>query len=147
MIDPLIQSTYLGGSGVERIYDVALTSNGDVMVSGDPTFCDLPWTYLASPATHCGDGAQKVFGGALDGFVALLSGDLKTLKQSTYLGTSVDDVINSVAVTSDGDVIVGGQPGRKLSLAQAWPRAVVTERKTASVVVTSIALWRGCQAI
>ena len=126
---------------------MALTSNGDVIVVGDTTFSDFPCTSLASPATHCGDGAQKVFGGAFDGFVALLSGDLKTLKQSTYLGTSTDDTIQGVAVTSDGDVIVGGQPGRKLSLAQAWPRAVVTERKTASVVVTSIALWRGCQAI
>ena len=104
VIDPLIQSTYLGGSGNDAINSLALASNGDVVVAGYTYSTNLPCT--TTPG--CANGAQPGSGGSNDGFVARLSGDLKTLRQSSYLGGSGGDIITSLALASDGDVIVAG---------------------------------------
>ncbi len=101
-IDPLLQSTYLGGSGDELIRTLALASNGDVLVAGMTTSEDLPGT---------ANGIQPNYGGGSDdgdGFVARLSGDLRTLLQSTYLGGSRTDSVNAMTVASNGDVLVAG---------------------------------------
>ena len=99
-IDPLIQSTYLGGSGEEIVKALALAANGDVLVGGYTSSTDLPST---------AGGAQSAYGGGdYDGFVARLSGNLRTLLQSSYLGGSGWDQINALALAANGDVLVGG---------------------------------------
>jgi hypothetical protein len=95
----LQQSTYLGGSYEERIYALALADDGDVLVGGTTHSSDLPGTT---------GGAQQTYGGARDGFVARLSGDLTTRRQSTYLGGSNWDEIDALALADNGDVLVGG---------------------------------------
>jgi len=99
-IDPLIQSTYVGGSGYDYIHALAIAANGEVVVGGSTGSTDLPGT---------SGGAQPSSGGNLDGFVARLSGDLKTLIQSTYLGGSGGERISALAIAANGDVVVGGQ--------------------------------------
>ena len=101
-IDPLIQSTYLGGSGGDGIYALVLAANGDVLVGGITGSSDLPGT---------AGGAQPIYGGGWwgDGFVARLSGNLKALVQSTYLGGNDADEIYTLALAADGDVLVGGR--------------------------------------
>ena len=98
-IDPLIQSTYLGGSSSDVIQALAIAANGEVVVGGPTDSTNLPGT---------SGGAQPGSGGNDDGFVARLSGDLKTLIQSTYLGGSSYDGIQALAIAANGDVVVGG---------------------------------------
>jgi len=98
-IDPLIQSTYLGGSNYDVIHALALASNGEVLVAGYAYSSDLPGT---------AGGAQGAHAGNVDGFVARLSGNLQALVQSTYLGGSNTDDITALALASNGDVLVAG---------------------------------------
>jgi len=99
-IDPLIQSTYLGGSGGDYILTLALASNGDVLVAGYTLSSNLPGTT---------GGAQPANAGGADGFVARLSGNLQTLVQSSYLGGGSGDYITALALASNGDVLVAGE--------------------------------------
>ncbi|MBX3693217.1 hypothetical protein [Dokdonella sp.] len=98
-IDPLIQSTYLGGSDNDYISALALASNGEVLVAGYTYSSNLPGTT---------GGAQAAYAGSYDGFVARLSGNLQTLEQSSYLGGGSDDHIYALALASNGDVLVAG---------------------------------------
>ena len=98
-IDPLIQSTYLGGSNYDVIHALALASNGEVLVAGYTESSNLPGTV---------GGAQAAHAGGYDGFVARLSGNLQTLVQSSYLGGSNYDDISALALASNGDVLVAG---------------------------------------
>ncbi|HNZ95826.1 MAG TPA: hypothetical protein PKM64_01355 [Thermoanaerobaculia bacterium] len=102
-IDPLIQSTYLGGSESDLFSAVALLAGGDVLVAGFTDSPDFP--------KRTG-GAQPTYSGGLyDGFIARLSGDLRTLVQSTYLGGTKDDRISALEPNEAGGfsvVWVGG---------------------------------------
>ncbi len=95
----LIQSTYLGGNGSDAVYSMA-GSGANVYVAGYTSSSNFPGTF---------GGAQSGFGGgADDGFVSCLSDDLKTLKQSTYLGGNGIDTVNSISVSEGGLVFVAG---------------------------------------
>ena len=96
----LRQSTYLGGGHVTYLHTLSLAANGDVLVGGYTNANDFPGT---------DGGAQPSLNGYTDGFVARLTGDLRTLIRSTYLGGSDADWVNSLTLTSDGDVVVGGE--------------------------------------
>lgn len=91
----LIQATYFGGSGNDGTAAIAVSGN-KIYVAGSTTSTDLPRTT---------GGAQDTFrGGTMsgtDGFVALLTADLKTLAQATYLGGSDDDVVTALAVPAN----------------------------------------------
>ncbi|HPQ78804.1 MAG TPA: hypothetical protein PK427_09145, partial [Synergistales bacterium] len=97
VIDPLIQSTYLGGTGTDWI-DALAVSGGYVYVAGTTYSSDFPGT---------AGGAQPAFGGSGDGFVSLLSGDLTSLTRSTYLGGPNNESSSSIALYG-GDVYVAG---------------------------------------
>jgi len=96
-IEPLIQSTYLGGSSDDYAYSMVV-SEGNIYVAGQTSSTDFPKT---------GEGAYHATGGGSDAFVSLLTADLKTLTQSTYLGGSSDDYAYSLVV-SGGNVYVAG---------------------------------------
>jgi hypothetical protein len=98
VIDPLLQSTYLGGAGEDSIRAMALTPSGDIVVAGSTWSDSFPGT----------QGGVLPVAGNGDGFIARLSGDLGTLLQSTYLGGTEWDMIYALAVTPSGDVMVGG---------------------------------------
>ena len=94
----LIQSTYLGGSGHDLPYIVELGAAG-VYAVGVTDSRNFPGT---------AEGAQPVYGGGYeDGFVALLSFDLKSLIRSTYLGGSGEDLAAAPAVAADGIYVTG----------------------------------------
>ena len=90
----LLYSTYLGGSGDDRGYTIALDSAGNAYVSGVTTSTDFP---LASPI-------QPVHGGVLDAYLSKLSPDGSTLLYSTYLGGSGNDYAGKVALDSAGNI-------------------------------------------
>jgi len=105
VIDPLLQATYLGGSGTDLLTSSAHIMaihpvTGEVYVAGDTLSSDFPGTSA---------GAQPVYGGQVDAFVARLSADLKTLNQATYLGGSFQEQDLSIAIHPiTGDVYVAG---------------------------------------
>lgn len=98
VIDPLLQSTYLGGAGVDSIEALAITPSGDIVVAGSTWLHSFPGT----------QGGALPAAGNYDGFIARLSGDLGTLLQSTYVGGAGKDMIYALAVAPTGDVMVGG---------------------------------------
>ena len=105
----LIQSTYLSGSWGSQIHALAVTASGDVVVSGETMSSDFPGT---------AGGAQPVSLSVPAGFVARLSGDLRTLEQSTYLTGDGWVVATALALPASGEVVVAGD-----TLAKDLPRA------------------------
>ena len=109
VIDPLLQSTYLGGSAEDTAYAVAIhPTTGDVYVAGATYSGNFPKT---------SGGAQSTFGSPLfcdtrpmsDAFVARLDSTLTTLAQSTYLGGTGSDTAYALAIhPTNGDVYVAG---------------------------------------
>jgi len=67
-------------------------------VAGSTISTDFPGT---------AGGAQSAYSGKGDAFVAILGSDLKTLKQSTYLGGSDDDYASAIAVSGSKVYVAG----------------------------------------
>ncbi|MFZ8859194.1 MAG: hypothetical protein ACO2PP_01630, partial [Thermocrinis sp.] len=99
----ILQSTYVGGSGLEWVRAFAIhPTTGDVYVAGTTTSTDLPRTT---------GGAQATFGGnVFDAFVVRLNRDLTQILQSTYLGGSNDDLAFALTIhPTTGEVYVAGR--------------------------------------
>ena len=97
----LVYSTYLGGTGLDVGYKVALDAAGNALAVGMTTSQDLPILNALQPV-HAGGSVQPA-----DGWLAKFDpqGALTFL---TYLGGSGDEVINDVALTADGQIVVVG---------------------------------------
>jgi hypothetical protein len=100
----VIYSTYLGGAGPETVQGIGVDSVGDTYVVGGTASSDFPTTAGAAFPTS---------GGSFDGFVTKLSwnGSVLSLGYSTYLGGSGGDVVNAIALGSDGSAYVTGGTG------------------------------------
>ena len=99
-------STYLGGSGSEDGFDIAVDSNENAYVTGRTTSTDFPAVHAIYPSLH----------GDQDAFVFKLNSDGSEVKYSTYLGGSGSgtgygsgDSGNGIAVDSDGVAYVTGE--------------------------------------
>jgi len=103
VIDPLLASTYLGGSsddlGFQR--SIAIDSSGNVYMAG--------WTYSSDfPTTD--DAYDKTYnGGDKDAFITIFNANLTTLLASTFLGGSGDEDSQFIAIDSSGNVYVAGR--------------------------------------
>ena len=97
-IDPLIYSTYLGGSGDDWGSGIAVDSSGSAYVTGYTDSTNFPTT----------NPLQPVYGGDYDAFVAKLNPTGSALVYSTYLGGSGLDQGNGIAVDSSGNAYVTG---------------------------------------
>jgi uncharacterized repeat protein (TIGR02543 family) len=95
VIDPILQSTYLGGSGDETAYALAIhPTTGEVYVAGITQSANFPNT---------SGGAQSSFGGGsvdypYDAFVARLNSTLTQILNATYLGGSGDEGARAIAI-------------------------------------------------
>lgn len=92
-------STYLGGSGMDFPFRIAVDPAGYASVIGFTASTDFP---LANPTQ------PKYAGGAFDAFVTRLSRDGSKLAFSTYLGGSGDEYGYSITTTLTGAIWVGG---------------------------------------
>lgn len=98
-LSALEASTFLGGTGRERVTAIALDSLGYVYVAGDAD-AGFPATPGAFDETH---------NGAADGFISKLDNNLSSLVASTYIGGINNDGILAMAVDSGGSVYVAGR--------------------------------------
>jgi hypothetical protein len=95
----LIFSTYLGGSGQDRAYGMAVDAVGSVYITGDTYSTDFPTTSNASQLYNHGQG---------DVFVSKFNPGGWGLVYSTLLGGTDIDQGNAVAVDSDGNAYLTG---------------------------------------
>jgi len=99
IIDPLLASTFLGGSGTDNGGSTIIDSSGNVFMVGTTTSLDFPITVGSYDETH--NGNQDVF-------VSKFNSDLTTLLTSTYLGGSENDSSFSIDLDSSDNVFVTG---------------------------------------
>jgi|GEM_PF-2793394 len=99
VIDPLVYSTYLGGSNRDECFDIAVDQYGCVYVTGFSTYSGFPVSEGAYQA------ANK---GYRDAFVTKFNADGR-LAYSTYLGGGATDIGNGIAVDPAGCAYVIGQ--------------------------------------
>ncbi|HEY6293553.1 MAG TPA: SBBP repeat-containing protein [Terriglobia bacterium] len=95
----LVFSTYLGGSGRDRAFGIALDKSANIYVAGDTQSTDFPTTTGAFQTTYGGNG---------DAFAAELTAGGKSLTYSTFIGGSGTDQGNGIALDSSGDAFVVG---------------------------------------
>jgi hypothetical protein len=95
----LVYSTYLGGSGYDVAYAIALDSNANAYVGG----------YTSSANFPTENPIQKTLTGGSNAFVSELNWDpTLTLVYSTYLGTG-GDYGYGIAVDNKGNTYVAGE--------------------------------------
>lgn len=94
-----VYSTLLGGSGVDRAYDVALDSYGYAYIVGTTDSTDFLTTSGALDTSFNGDE---------DGFVAKLNPSGSLLSYATYLGGSALDAPRAVALDSMTNAYITG---------------------------------------
>ena len=96
----LVYSTYLGGSGDEGGYGIAVDASGNAYVAGITDSTDFPTTAGAF---------QPTFGGGSgDAFVTKLAPTGSALAYSTYVGGSALDRARGIAVDALGNAYVTG---------------------------------------
>ncbi|HEU0120198.1 MAG TPA: hypothetical protein VFQ91_06705 [Bryobacteraceae bacterium] len=95
----LIYSTFLGGTGEDRVQAIAINSSGLVAASGFTNSTDFP---TLSPA-------RGALSGGRDAFVTLLNAAGNQLVFSTYLGGTAHDAAWGTAFDTGGNIVVVGE--------------------------------------
>jgi hypothetical protein len=97
----LVYSTYIGGSGYDEGYAIAVDGSGNAYVTGYTWSTDYDVTPGAFQTTNGG--------GLTDVFVTKLNAAGTALVYSTYLGGSDDDYGYAIAVDGSGNAYVTGE--------------------------------------
>ena len=101
-LDPsglMVYSTYIGGSGLDYGYGIAVDSTGSAYVAGSTASSDFP-TANALEATHAGSYYTA--------FVSKLNPAGSAFVYSTYLGASAQAEAYSIAVDPAGNAYMAG---------------------------------------
>jgi Beta-propeller repeat len=98
----LVYSTYLGGTGNDGAFGVAVNPSGNAYLTGVTDSLNFPTT----PGAF-----QTAKAGGTDAFVTELSAAGDTLVYSTYLGGNQDDFAVDIAVGTAGNASVTGVTG------------------------------------
>jgi hypothetical protein len=95
----LLFSTFLGGAGDDRAFDLRLDARDRVFVSGTTASTNFPIV----------NGLQPIYAGNTDAFLATMSDDGSALLYSTYLGGSGTEQFGALAVDNAGRAAVVGR--------------------------------------
>ncbi len=98
VIDPLLYSTYIGGSSYDQGSSVAIDSSGYAYITGETWSSDFP---IANPF-------QPTPGDNCDCFVLKLNTTDNSVLYSTYVGGLGKDCPSDIEVDSGGNVYVSG---------------------------------------
>ena len=110
----LVFSTFLGGTGVDQAYGIAVDHRGYIYVTGDTSSNDFP---TVKPI-------QRVNGGGQDAFVVKLGISGSSMLYSTYLGGAEDEHAAAIAVDGEGNVVITGSTlSSNFPIADAWQAA------------------------
>ena len=100
VIDPTVAlATYVGGSGVDQAFAVALADDGTVFLTGNTASLNFPTTVGSFAPTGTG---------GVDAFVVKLDSAFSSRVYSTFIGGSGDDAGRSIAVDINGNAYVTG---------------------------------------
>ena len=99
-VTSLLAATFLGGSGMEEAWGIALDEEGHVYVTGFTESRDFPTT---AGAVH-----EAYMGGKTDAFVVRFDNRLATLEASTFLGGPGEDRAQAIAVPPSTDELSYG---------------------------------------
>lgn len=100
VIDPLLSSTFLGGSSTDGATRIFVNNSNYVYISGGTISSDLPTTPGAFDTTN---------NGAADGFIAKFDNNLQNLLALTFIGGSDNDSVDALFVDNSGMVYVAGE--------------------------------------
>jgi Big-like domain-containing protein/beta-propeller repeat-containing protein len=92
-------ATFLGGSAGDAANSIAIDARGNAFVGGSTTSADFPTV----------NAFQPVLRGQADGFVAKLDAAGQRLLYSTFLGGSLDDSVNAIAIDREGNAYAAGE--------------------------------------
>jgi hypothetical protein len=97
--ESLVYSTYLGGSGSDKGFDIAVDPVGNAYVTGVTRSIDFPTTPGAFQTAYTGDGTK--------GFVTKLD-SMGSRVYSTFLGGDREEKAESIAVDAAGNAYITG---------------------------------------
>jgi hypothetical protein len=100
IIDPLIYSTYIGGSISEEAYGIAIDGSGNAYITGETWSTNFDITLGAFQTSN---------GGYSDVFVTKLNSTGTGLIYSTYIGGSGDDYGYDIAIDGSSNVYITGK--------------------------------------
>lgn len=93
----ITSTSYYGGGGDESAAGIAVNSTGVIYIAGNSSATDVPvWN------------ADRAVPAAGNGFVAAFAADMYSLYYAQYYGGDADDMISSVASSSQGALIIAG---------------------------------------
>jgi len=98
VIDPMLASTFLGGTEYDDAGSIAIDSRGNVYIVGVTTSSDFPSTVDGNNSPQTGDV-----------FISKLTSDLTTLISATYFGGNNYDFALSIAIDKDDNVFIAGE--------------------------------------
>ncbi len=96
----LVFSTFIGGSDVESIFDLAPNALGQIVSVGYTASTDFPATAGAYQTSFAGP--------PYDMTVAVLSSDGSSLLSCSYVGGTDRDACRGIAIDSNGDIFLSG---------------------------------------
>lgn len=99
----LLYSTYLGGSGDDEAFGIAVDGSGNAHVTGQTTSTDFPVVGPFQPSCN----QCSLFNA--DAFFAKLNAAGSALLYSTFLGGSANEFGRAIAVDSAGNAYIAGQ--------------------------------------
>jgi len=130
----LVYSTYLGGSGIDSAYGVAVDTTFDVYLAGQTNSADFPVTAKAYQASATGSCS----------FVTKLNPGGTALLWSTYFGQNCSASVAAIAVDAHHGVYLTGNAVSGLPVTSGAPQAVfgggLTDAFVAKLIGTGASL-------
>ncbi|UCH89635.1 MAG: SBBP repeat-containing protein [Thermoplasmata archaeon] len=99
IIDPLVYSTFVGGSSYDKSNDIKIDSSGNVYVTGIAASNDFPTTANANDTTYNKGN---------DAFVLKLNPSGTSIIYSTYIGGSGEEECYGLDIYDNGDAYIVG---------------------------------------